>query len=124
MYYNELLRAKIVGQTGEHAIVWQKCGAYLDRQTDVHAAKAQIRKHSSAARNAELKAVRRLLRYGQGRDGHCASLREHHQGQRQGPLGRMPDGRNPDPFNGKPGFAARQPLCGCADARIQRDDEC
>jgi hypothetical protein len=31
--------------------------------------------------------------------------------------------RNPNPFSCKPGFAARQPLCGCTDARIQRDDE-
>jgi hypothetical protein len=29
MYSNELLRTKIVGQTGERAILWQQRGAYL-----------------------------------------------------------------------------------------------
>lgn len=69
MYSNELLRTKIVGQTGERAILWQQRGAYRGRPTDVHARRAlKFGGKTAVRRNAELKAVRRLpaVRAGQG----------------------------------------------------------
>ena len=137
MYSNELLRTKIVGQLASAQIVWQERGVIgIDRPFRRRKVKFES-EDSSAVRTPSFKAVRRVpaVRAGQGLPLRlcafarfaalrAASLREHRQGRRQGPLGRMPAGRNPDPFGGKPGFAARQPLCGCADARIQRDDEC
>jgi hypothetical protein len=69
MYYNELLLRKIVGQTGEHAIVWQQRGDIgIDRPTFTRRKLKFGSKDSSAVRIAELKAVRRLpaVRAGQG----------------------------------------------------------